>query len=37
MTHQRLRELRIPLLEVARMLSERLGWRDNATTEPGNA
>jgi hypothetical protein len=27
MSHQRLRQLRAPLLEQARALSERLGWR----------
>jgi DNA-binding IclR family transcriptional regulator len=36
MTHQRLRELRVPLLEVARALSERLGWRDDAALEPSD-
>jgi DNA-binding IclR family transcriptional regulator len=37
MTHQRLRELRVPLLEVARALSERLGWVDEAAQAPRNA
>jgi DNA-binding IclR family transcriptional regulator len=34
MSHQRLRQLRVPLLERARALSERLGWRaDDAPAE----
>lgn len=33
MTHQRLRELRIPLGELAKALSERLGWRTGADAD----
>jgi DNA-binding IclR family transcriptional regulator len=33
MTHQRLRELRTPLGEIARALSDRLGWRAGAEAE----